>query len=119
MRTWGLGAAILLSSLLACSAAPTLEEPSQRCVELMAEAAAAPIIVDQEVPELVESLTACETADLWLAALRTEPAAMAHADASTVSDFDLAIVCDQHTDTPVCTDAADRIAAAWDDFGSS
>lgn len=91
---------------MSCSGADEPNVPT-RCLELMRDAADAPIVTDEEVPELIETLTACESADAWVDALRAHPAAMGVEDAASVDpELDLQVVCFGREGTPVCADAA-------------
>jgi hypothetical protein len=82
-------------------------EPSVKCVALMRQAAAAPI-EDDEVEELVDSLTVCRSAEMWLEAVRREPGAMGLKSGADVGDLDLQVACHGHEETLVCRDAADQ-----------
>lgn len=102
------GRVLVVASLLAaCGGVDSIDAPSAECIELMHEAEAAPIVADREVQALVDSLTACETADQWLEGIRQVPGAMGLTERAEIGDLDLQVVCYGHEETPVCKDAAE------------
>jgi hypothetical protein len=101
-------AALGLALVLAGCGSPGGEsEPSAECINLMSSAAAAPVVADEEVQELIESLTVCETAEKWLEAVRREPGAMGLTEDADIGDLELQVACYGQEGTPVCRDAAD------------
>lgn len=86
-------------------------EPSIGCLDAMAVAAdeTDPSAAD---PLIVATLSACQTSDEWLAALREHPGALGLTDGAVGTnresdDLSLQVVCYANADTPVCQDAAD------------
>ncbi|NWN88171.1 MAG: hypothetical protein HLX51_06465 [Micrococcaceae bacterium] len=107
MRTLKLlGASLAAGALLSLSACGSNDEAeaSAACLDSMQTAAAEtdPVAAD---PLIIETLSACETADEWLAALDEHPGAMAYTDDAEIDDSALITPCYAQPDTPVCEDA--------------
>jgi hypothetical protein len=105
-----LGAGLALS---ACSGADEANEPSGECLDAM-EMAAAETNVEAADPLIGDTLSACSSADEWLAALEEHPGAMGLTARAEIGNMDLEVVCWGNEGTPVCQDAidTDRIETA-------
>lgn len=108
-RSWrrpiraALGAALLA---LVAGCGGDNDSPSAECRDAM-QTAAAEEDMEKASPLISASLSACESADEWLAALEEYPAAMGHAEAAEVGDIDLRAACGHGRGTPVCEDAVE------------
>jgi hypothetical protein len=102
-RRWLVGMALVLAT--ACSPDAT-EQVSSNCDRAMREAAAEtdPTAAN---PLIVDTLSACSTADEWLAGLREHPGAMGLTERAEFSDERLRAPCYGNEATPVCRDAAE------------
>lgn len=101
-----IGASFAIGAVLSLSACGSDDaEASAACLDAMEAAAGEPDPVAAE-PLLEDTLSACSTADEWLAALEQHPAAMAFTDDAEIDDTALQTPCHFYPDTPVCEDAA-------------
>lgn len=82
---------------------------SSECSAAFAAAAAEtnPAAAD---PLIVDTLSACQTADEWYAGLRESPAAFGLTDSAVIgqNDMELRNACYGNEDEPVCVDAAEQ-----------
>jgi hypothetical protein len=85
---------------------PANPEVSSECLEAM-DTAAAELDPDRADPLIIETLSACSSADEWLAALEERPGAMGLTERATIDDGSLEVACfaDGAAGTPVCDDA--------------
>lgn len=85
---------------------PANPEVSSECLEAM-DTAAAELDPDRADPLIIDTLSACSSADEWLAAPEEDPGAMGLTARATISDVSLDVACaaDPAAGTPVCEDA--------------
>lgn len=100
-----LGLSLAFGSVLGLSACGGGDDVSAACVESMETAAAEPDNIAAE-PLIVDTLSACGSADEWLTALEEHPGAMGLTERAEIGDLDLQSACYDNGDTPVCEDAA-------------
>jgi hypothetical protein len=103
VRRHKLGTALTSVALLVVGACVT-GDPSADCLRAM-ETAATETDPETANPLIVDTLSACVTADEWLAALEAHPAAMGMTETAEIGDLDLRVACWRNEDTPVCVDA--------------
>ncbi len=110
MRTVvGVVSLVLCASLTACGSSDGEGNtgPTAACLASLKAADDLPIDVNANAA-IAESLSACQTADEWLSALRVHPGAMGMADPTKIGSLDLQVACNKNMSTPVCEDAAAR-----------
>ena len=105
--------AVLTSVVVLAFGACSAGDPSADCLRAM-ETAAAETDPERANPLIVETLSACASADEWLAALEAHPGAMGLTERAEIGNLDLEAACWRHEGTPVCADAIEtgRIASA-------
>ena len=105
---WGWIAAAAAIAIFALFGSASLEtDVSEQCEGSMRRAAAEPDSTKAD-PLIRATLTACSSADEWLAALELHPGAMGLNERAEIGEMDLQVACFGYENTRVCRDAAER-----------